>query len=499
MSSTAEFQPRVSAYQAALVFSDRRRILVLIVVALAFVMDLLDTTIVNVAIPSIQSNLSASNAVIQWSLAGYTLAFSILLVSGGRLGDVYGYRRLFLSGVAGFTLASMMCGLAWSAPVLVAARLLQGAGAALMVPQVMALMQVLYLPERRVRVFAIFGILGGVSGALGPIIGGLLIKANWFDLDWRLVFFINLPVGVFSFVAGALLLPKGRGIERIKLDLAGTVLSILWLTSIVMPLIEGPALKWTTWTWLTLLSSLPLGWLTWRYMDWRTRRDGSALVNPQLLRLRTLRLGLMCSLCVHPVIPGYLLMLTLILQQGWGYSALDMSLICLPIALGAMFSISLLSQRLVPYLGPRTISLGIVVTGISLVTVGVALQSAPQSQALLALGQLGMGLGLGLSGPPLSMLTLQDAPLRDAGAASGLAIAVQQIAGALGIAGTGLMFFMVLTWVTPISGSGLQTPAQAVAYLRVLPLLLGLLAVGLFISLRLPAFRHQAARQSIAH
>ncbi|MES2259943.1 MAG: MFS transporter [Pseudomonadota bacterium] len=485
-----------SALRAAAGFSARRRKWVFIVAALAFVMDLLDATIVNVAVPAIQHGLQASNAAIQWSLAGYTLAFAVLLVSGGRLGDVYGYRRLFLGGVAGFTMASLLCGLAWTAPVLVGARVLQGGCAALMVPQIMALMQVLYPPAQRMKVMALFGILGGVSAALGPIIGGLLIEADWFNLGWRLVFLINLPVGVASVVAGTLLLPQGRGAETVRLDWGGTLLSVLCTGSMILPLIEGPELHWPRWCLVLMACAGPLLWLGWRYMGWRSRRDNSALVEPALFKLPSLRLGLLCSLCLNGVIPGYLFMLTMTLQSGWKYSALKVSMLCLPVALGAMLSIALLSQRLLPYLGTRMISLGALVTGASLLLAGTALQDAPALQAWLLLAQFGLGLGLGLSGPPLSALALQDVPLRDAGSASGLVSAVQQVAGALGVAGAGLGFFTALE---ALAGSSGAAPAQARACLTVLPGLLAMLAAGLLASLRLPPLHKQSGAAMAVH
>src|SRR6478736_5847968 len=175
----------MSAQDHAATFSKRGRTIALVVVAFAFVMDLLDNTIVNVAIPSIQANLGASYTTIQWLVAGYALAFALLLITGGRMGDVYGYRKVFMWGVAGFTVASLLSGLAWSPLVLVIARLLQGAMAALMVPQVMSMMQVMYPPEERGQVNGLFGGMAGIAASLGPVIGGLLIKANIFGLDWR--------------------------------------------------------------------------------------------------------------------------------------------------------------------------------------------------------------------------------------------------------------------------------------------------------------------------
>jgi EmrB/QacA subfamily drug resistance transporter len=430
-----------SAFAAAAGFSPRRRTAALVAVACAFVMDLLDTTIVNVAVPSIGHSLQAGTAALEWIIAGYAVSFAVLLILGGRLGDSHGYRRMFLVGVALFTLTSLMCGLAPTVGTLEAGRLLQGASAALMVPQVMALVQVMYPPELRYRVYAVFGFLGGVSAALGPIVGGLLIDADWFGLGWRLAFLINLPVGAASLAAGLLLLPKGRGTEAVALDVSGALLSVLLLFAILLPLIEGPARGWPLWTVATLAAAAPLAWATWRYLGWREKRRGHALVPPALLRRRQVALGLLAGLCLQPVIPGYLLVMTFVLQGGQGLSAAQMAYACAPIALGAMLGISLLGPRLHRRLGVHAILPGAGVQLASLLLVGWAIAQGTMPLWALALGQLGMGVGLGLVGPPLSNATLADVPLAEAGAASGLLSAVQQLAGALGVALAGLLFF----------------------------------------------------------
>lgn len=462
-----------SAFAAAAGFSPRRRTAALIAVACAFVMDLLDTTIVNVAVPSIGQSLHASTAALEWIIAGYAVSFAVLLILGGRLGDSHGYRRMFLVGVALFTLTSLVCGLAPSVATLEAGRLLQGASAALMVPQVMALVQVMYPAEQRYRVYAVFGFLGGVSAALGPIVGGLLIDADWFGLGWRLAFLINLPVGAASLAAGMLLLPKGRGVEAVSLDVKGALLSVLLLFAVLLPLIEGPARGWPLWTSATLAAALPLAWIMWRYLGWRDAHGGQALVPPALLRRRRVALGLLCGLCLQPIIPGYLLVMTFVLQGGQGLSAAQMAYACAPIALGAMLGITLLGPRLHRRLGIHTLLAGAGAQLASLLLVGWATGLQAMPWWALALGQLGMGIGLGLVGPPLSNATLADVPLAEAGAASGLLNAVQQLAGALGVALAGLLFFHG----GPAVEIG-QAYDYVAAYRQVLPLFVGLLLGG---------------------
>jgi EmrB/QacA subfamily drug resistance transporter len=489
---TAPSSPHDSAFAAAAGFSARRRTAALIAVACAFVMDLLDTTIVNVAVPSIGHSLHAGTAALEWIIAGYAVSFAVLLILGGRLGDSHGYRRMFLLGVALFTVTSLVCGLAPSVATLEAGRLLQGASAALMVPQVMALVQVMYPPELRYRVYAVFGFLGGVSAALGPIVGGLLIDADWFGLGWRLAFLINLPVGVASLAAGLVLLPKGRGIEAVALDLKGALLSVLLLFAVLLPLIEGPARGWPLWTSATLAAALPLAWSMWRYLGWREAHGGHALVPPALLRRRRVALGLLCGLCLQPIIPGYLLVMTFVLQGGQGLSASQMAYACAPIALGAMLGISLLGPRLHRRLGVYALLPGAGAQLASLLLVGWAIGQPALPWWALALGQLGMGVGLGLVGPPLSNATLADVPLAEAGAASGLLSAVQQLAGALGVALAGLLFFHG----GPAVEIG-QACDHVTAYRQVLPLFAGLLLGGAVVCFSLA--RSPAAPQTQAH
>lgn len=479
-----------SAQATAQAYSPRRRVLVLVIVALAFVMDLLDTTIVNVAVPSIQQGLHAGPAAIQWSIAGYTLVFAVLLITGGRLGDVVGYRRMFLCGVGGFTLASLACGLAPTAAALVAARLTQGVFAALMVPQVMALMQVLYPPEQRGKVYAVFGLLGGTSAALGPILGGVLIEADWWSLGWRLCFLINLPVGLFSVLAGWRLLPPGRSEASPKLDPVGAVLSIASVGSLVLALIEGPELHWPVWCLSLLLASVPLAAITWQWLRRRQASTGGALFDPALMSLRGVRLGLLCGLCLNGLTPAYLLVMTYVLQLGLGFDPLRMAWISLPTALGAMVSITLLGQRLMQRFGARTTLFGAAAFVLAFLMMAVLLrQPAPATVALLAC-QFVFGLGIGLTGPPVSAVMLQDVPVAEAGAAAGLVTTSQQLSGALGIALAGLLFFWALRGDgAAVAGS---SSAYAQAYSHVLPLLVGMAGIGALIAWRLPPMRHGA-------
>lgn len=468
-----------SAFHAASSFTARRRTLALVAVALAFVMDLLDTTIINVAIPSIGATTGAGKAELEWLVAGYATAFAVLLIVGGRLGDSYGYRRMFLIGISLFTLTSLACGMAPTAFALQVARVLQGASAAFMVPQVMALVQVMYPPAQRYKVYTVFGFLGGFSAALGPIVGGLLIDANWFGLGWRLTFLINLPIGLFSLAAGIMLLPPGRGLNAVPVDLKGAALSVLVLSAILVPLIEGPSRAWPWQLVALLVATVPLAWGAVRYLRWRQATRHDALVNPALLKLRKVALGLLCTLCVNPVLPGYLLVMTFVLQTGLGLSASQMAYACAPIAFGAMAGITLVGPRLHRRIGVRVMMVGVASTSTSLCLAAWAVHGGALLHLPLAVAQFGMGLGMGMCGPQLSNATLQDVPMSDAGVAAGMLTAVQQIAAALGVALAGLAFFHGLHIETA------KTADYTDAYLQVLPLFLGLMAAAMFGATRL--------------
>jgi EmrB/QacA subfamily drug resistance transporter len=437
----------LSASHHASSFSSRQRTIALTIVALAFVMDLLDSTIVNIAIPSIQTNLHASYTQIQWVIAGYLLAFATLLITGGRMGDVFGYKRLFMVGVAGFTLASLLSGLAWNPEVLIVARLIQGAMAALMVPQVMSLMQVMYKPEERGSIMGLFGALGGIAATLGPIIGGLLIQWNIAGLDWRPIFLINIPVGIFALAAGARYLPNGKSEHPLKLDLVGTGIVVVAMLLFIFPLIEGRDLGWPAWTFISMAAAIPLLVLFAWYEKRKMARDSSPLVPPALFRVRSFLTGISINFVFEVLFIGYFLIFTLMLQAGLGYSVIKAALTGIPFAIGIGFSIGFLSQKLLPVLGRYLASIGVLVmalgySGVALLIHHYGLGLSPWQ---LALPVLLAGLGAGMIMMPIFSVVLADVDVKSAGSASGVLNAIQQVGGAVGIAVIGVIFFGLLS------------------------------------------------------
>ncbi len=421
----------------------RQRTIALVVVSLGFVMDLLDNTIVNVAVPSIRADLGASYSAIQWLSAGYALAFAVLLITGGRLGDVVGYKPLFLIGVTGFTLASLGSGLAPSIEVLVVARLVQGATAALMAPQVMSLMQVMYRSAERAAVMGIFGALAGISASLGPVIGGLLIEWNIAGLDWRPIFLINVPVGVVAIVAGIRYLPRGKSPHPLHLDVFGTVLIVVALGLLVFPLIQGRELDWPAWVFAMMVASLPVFGVFWWWQRRKMRVDGSPLVIPGLFAIRTFAVGLLLNVVFEMTMLGFFFTFTLVLQIGLGFDVLKAALTGIPVAVGIAVTIGAIAPKLVPRIGRNAIALGALAMGAGLAADLLVLHAGGRdvNAWLLAPGTLVLGAGMGLIMGLVFSATLKDVDPAHAGSASGTLSAVQQVGGAIGIALIGVIFF----------------------------------------------------------
>lgn len=409
-----------SAQEHSALFSKKQRNIAFMVVALAFVMDLLDSTIVNIAIPTIQQNLGASYAAIQWLIAGYSLTFALLLITGGRMGDVYGYKKLFMIGVGGFTLASLLCGLSTSPAMLVIARLVQGSMAALMVPQVMSMIQVLYKPEERTAVNGMFGALGGMAATFGPIIGGLLIKTNIAGLDWRPIFLINVPVGLFALFMAQKYLPDGKSEHPLKLDLIGTAIVLVAMTLLIFPLIQGRELGWPTWTYAMLIASVPAFLLFAKWQQIKMARDGSPLVVPALFSKRSFSVGTVVNLLFPIAMISFFLVFTLMLQIGLGFSAIHAALTGLPLAVGIAATMATMGEKIIPKLGRRALMIGVLVMGLGLAIVSYTLIHYGQTLHSWQLipGLFLQGVGMGFVFASLFASTLNDVDVSHAGAAA---------------------------------------------------------------------------------
>ena len=421
---------------------DPRRWLALAVVLGAVAIDLVDTTIVNVAIPSIQADLGASAAAIEWIVAGYTLAFAVLLITGGRLGDAFGRRRLFLIGVAGFTVASASAGLAQSPQALTASRVAQGALAALMVPQVLSMIQVSFSPEERPKANGIYGAVAGVSTIAGPLIGGLLVQADALGLDWRPIFLLNVPLGIVTLVAAARLIPESRAEHTQGFDFAGVGLVTAALMLLLYPLVQGRELDWPAWTFASMAASAPVFALFALHQRRRARGGGSPLVRLDLFRQRGFTGGVIAGLLFFSGVASFFLVLTITLQSGLGFSPLHTALTALPWSIG-IATASGVAIQLAPRLGRRLTVAGALAmaAGMGATLFAVDRGGAELGSWALAPGLLIAGLGMGMVAPTLIDVALTGVRDRDAGSASGVVNTSLQLGGAIGVAVIGVIFF----------------------------------------------------------
>ena len=323
-------------------------------------MVVLDFFIVNVAIPSLSLDLHAGPTVIEWVVAGYGLTTAVGLVAAGRLGDRVGRRKVFLAGMLVFTVASAICGLAPSGGALVAARLVQGVGAALVTPQVLSIMSVVYQGKERARAFGIYGMTLGLAAVLGQLIGGLLIQADVFGLGWRACFLINVPVGLVALALVPRLVPESRVEGAGRLDLVGMALITAGLTTIVLPLIEGRSQGWPRWTWISLAVSPVILGVFATHQGRLRRRGGEPLLDPALFRERAFTAGLLTTLAFFASMASFFLVLALYLQPGRGLDALQAGLVFTILAV-AYLAASMRAAELAARFGRRLPALGGVV------------------------------------------------------------------------------------------------------------------------------------------
>jgi EmrB/QacA subfamily drug resistance transporter len=404
-----------------------------------------DFFIVNVAMPAMQSDLHAGTGAIEWVVAGYGLTFATFLITAGRLGDQLGRRRMFSLGLALFTLASAACGLAPSPAVLVVARLVQGLAAALLSPQVLSIIGVVYQGPDRVRAISIYGIVLGLAAVGGQLIGGVLVQADIAGLGWRSCFLINVPIGLIALAIAARAVPESRAGTVSRLDLVGTALVTLGLVDIVLPLVEGRQHGWPAWTWLCLgAAPITLG-LFAVHQRRLSRRGGAPLLDPALFRERAFSAGLVTQLVFFSSMASYFLVLALYLQQGRGLDALQAGLVFTILA-AAYLVASAYAPGLTPRLGRRLPAIGglVLAAGHGLLALSVADIGTGGSVALLVPGMLLEGAGMGLVITPLTSTVLGSLEPENAGAAAGALSTMQQVGNALGVAVTGVIFFGAL-------------------------------------------------------
>ncbi|MFF4793644.1 MFS transporter [Streptomyces sp. NPDC001276] len=426
--------------------ADRRRWFALAIVMTAAFMDLVDVTIVNIAIPSIQQDAGASFSQIQWITAGYALAFAAGLITGGRLGDIHGRKRLFLLGIGGFTLASALCGFAANPDMLVAARLLQGAMAAMMVPQVLSIVHATFPAHERGKVFGLFGAIVGLGAVSGPLLGALLTEWNLFGLEWRPIFLINLPVGVLALVLGNRFISESKAPRALKLDLVGVALVTLGLLMLLYPLTRGRELGWPLWGYVSMAGALVVFAALVAYERSKAARDGSPLIELSLFRVKSFAAGIAVQTVFGVALGVFFLVWTLYMQVGLGWSPLRAGLTGVPFSIAVSVAAGMSVQKLVPRFGRKVLQAGALVMAAGVLlyiweSERYGLHIAPWQ---MALPLVVMGVGMGLIVAPLTDAVLSEVPREHAGSASGLINTVQQMGNALGLGLVSVVFFGVI-------------------------------------------------------
>ncbi|KGN37199.1 MFS transporter [Knoellia subterranea] len=483
-----EVQAPTSAHRTPI--CGRARTLALVSLLLASMMELIDVTIVNVALPTIEASLNASASMLQWVVAAYPLAFGIALITGARLGDRFGRKRLFLLGLVGFTIASAACGWAPNVELLVAFRALQGIAAAAMVPQVLTSIQVMYAPHERGTAMGIFSGLAGLASVMGPILGAVLTEAS----SWRAVFLVNIPVGVIALVAAIRFIPESRSEHPVRINARSVFALAAGLLAILYPLTMGHELGWPTWS-FALMGAGIVGLIAFlRSQRSDESRGGDPLVTTSLYAGRSGR-GFRGATIVGSVLfivcAGYFLSTTLFLQVALGWSVLKAGLVNIPFAITATIGAGSGAAVLMPRIGRQVLLIGAVImaagVGFLAIVAGDATTTASFWAFVPVFGVVGLGFGFMVSS--IAPLGLAKVDGRHAGSASGLFNTTTQLANAVGAAALGTLFFEVAA-----RQEG-QLPLELLrpAYVIVLLVAIALLGVVAMATRLIPADAHRFA------
>jgi MFS family permease len=412
----------------------------LVTVLLGAALPIIDFFIVNVALPTIDADLHASTATLELVVAAYGIAYAVLLVVGGRLGDALGRRRMFLIGLWLFTLTSLACGIAPTATTLVLARAAQGAASAMLLPQVLSIIQAGTSGEQRSRALGMFGATGGISTIVGQLLGGALVAADLLGTGWRPIFLVNVPIGlVVLFLARRL--PESRAHDPLGVDRLGTALLAVTLLSLLVPLMEGRALDWPLWT-IALLVVTPFAAAAFVHVERRLeRRGGTPLLPPSVMRLPSVRNGLMVGVPFFMGFGSFMFVYAVTLQQGLGLGPFGAGAALTPMAI-AYFTMSILSSRLVARFGQKVVTVGGIILALGMVTLLLTtLMAWPDLSVLdLAPAMVLIGVGNGLAMTTLFRVVLSHVPTDLAGVGGGVMTTNQQTSLAIGVATVGSLF-----------------------------------------------------------
>lgn len=413
------------------------------VVIASSVMDLLDSTIAQTAAPAIHRDLGGSYASLEWITAAYTLAMSASLLLGSRLGDAFGRRRVLLAGMAGFVVASALCALAPSSTTLIAGRAVQGALAAIMVPQGFGLIREIFGDEGQQKAFGIFGPVMGLAAVAGPLLGGGLVNLDVLGTGWRAIFLVNVPLGLIAIAAGRRYLPRvAPAAPGLRLDPASVLLAVAGSVAVVYPLIEGRSLGWPAWSFVVLAGGFVALAGFAALQRHRTAQGRTPLVEPSILRRRPYVAGLAVVVGFIGAMGGMMIALNVMFQVGLGFSPLACGVATVAIPLAAVGG-SITSSALLARIGRGTMQIGIAVMAVGLVVVDLVLRSSGGDLSAwdLAAPLALTGFGMGMVFVPMFDVILAGVEPHLVGSASGLLESIQQLAMSVGIAAVGTVLF----------------------------------------------------------
>ncbi|MFF4597535.1 MFS transporter [Amycolatopsis sp. NPDC001319] len=454
----------------------------LVVVVVAELMDLVDTSVANLAGPSIRADLGGGPMTLQWVLSAYTAAFALGLITSGRLGDLLGRRRLFLLGMAGFTVASLACGFAPGAGFLIAARVVQGLFGSVMIPQGLALVKIVFPPEHLRKALMPFGPIMGLATVAGPVLTGWLLHLDLFGGEWRSIFLVNVPFGVLAGALAWWVLPRHSGEDRTaRLDVRGVGLLTAGSALLIVPLIQGRDLGWPAWTYVMIAAGL----VAFGLFVVSERRSAHPVIAPSLFRRRSFVVGLLIVGGFYAALSAFVLVLNLLLQSGLGWSPLRTGFALIPWAVGTAVATLLSGAVLAAKLGRANLHAGLAIAIVGLLGLrwSIAHWGAGITGWQLAPALLVTGLGSGLLFVPLFDFVLGDATTEEVGTGAGVLNAAQQFAGALGVAALGTVFFARVG------------PPSAASYLSAAELVFGLCAGVYVLVLLLVRFLPKHAQQ----
>ncbi|WP_259664352.1 MFS transporter [Rhizobium bangladeshense] len=452
---------------------DPRRWAALVILLVGAFLPPLDFFIVNVALPSIREDFQASASTMQLIISGYATSYAVMLITGGRMGDLYGRRNVFLSGMAAFAAASAVCGLAWSPSVLIAGRVLQGFAAAIMAPQALASINAIFPDHEKSKALSFYALTFGVASMVGLFLGGALIALDIYGLGWRSIFLINLPVIAIAAPLAFFILRETRSEHPSKLDLGGALLIALALFALIAPLIEGREQGWPVWLLLMLATSPLLFLLFWRHERHLEAAGGDPILAPSLLDVPGLRRGLIAALFFY-ALAAFWLVFSVYEQSGLGRTPFGAGLAILPAAVGFIIG-PFASERILRVFGRHSAAVGMGLQSVGLFATAALISSGHAQFLFLALFLIGMGQGIAL--PNLLKSVVQRVDRRQSGLASGLVNSMLQIGGAFAVAIVGGLFFAILGSATDVTSVSKAYSIAAIA-IAICLLIAGWLSVG---------------------